>query len=108
MDAELQIHRAKLDALASDMAEVKSSLASIATSLSSLAVLEQKHAEARDGIKRAHDRIDDINALLKDEVKGHEKRIQAIEIAQAKSAWIERLGMVVVMAIIGAWAKGMF
>lgn len=108
MEAELKILQAQQEALAQDLGEIKSSLASIANSLGSLAVLEQKHLEAKNGIERAHGRIDKIEGLLKEEVKGHERRIQKIEIQLAKTAWIERIVMLVVMAVIGAWAKGMF
>lgn len=108
MEAELKILQAQQKSLAEDMGEIKSSLASIANSLGSLAVLEQKHVEARDGIVRAHKRIDEIQALIKDEVKGHERRIQALELQIAKNAWIERVVMIIVMTVIGAWAKGIF
>lgn len=108
MEAELKIVQAQQEALAADLKEIKSSLASIASSLGALAVLEQKHVEAKNGIERAHKRIDDIAGLLKEEVKGHERRIQKIEIQLAKTAWVERTVMLVVMTVIGAWAKGMF
>ena len=39
-------------------------------------------------------------------MKGHEKRIQAIELSLAKNQWIERVIMVGVMAVIGLWVKG--
>lgn len=55
---------------------------------------------------RAHKRIDEIQAVLKDEVKNHEKRLQAIEISIAKNQWIERIIMAGVMAVIGMWIKG--
>jgi Na+/H+ antiporter NhaA len=44
--------------------------------------------------------------MLKEEVKGHEKRIQAIELKQAKDQWIERAAMAVMMGLIGLWIKG--
>jgi Na+/H+ antiporter NhaA len=47
-----------------------------------------------------------MQGLLKEEVKGHEKRIQQIEIHQAKNQWIERVIMAIIMGVIGLWIKG--
>jgi len=104
MDGEIRVLKAQQEIMSRDMAEVKASLKSIADSLQSLAVLEQKHAETRDGIKRAHDRIDET---VKKQDKT-EERLYQIEIVQAKRAWIERAVTVIVMGVLGMWAKGMF
>ena len=97
---------AQQEAMASDIHDMKSALSSIADSLRNLAGIEQRQVHLTDSIKRAHDRLDEVQAIIKDEIKGHEKRIQSIELKQAKDAWIERVIMAVIMGVIGLWIKG--
>jgi multidrug resistance efflux pump len=97
---------AQQEAMASDIHDMKSALSSIADSLRNLSGIEQRQVHLTDSIKRAHDRLDEVQSMLKEEVKGHEKRIQSIELKQAKDAWIERVIMAVIMGIIGLWIKG--
>lgn len=97
---------AQQEAMASDIHDMKSALSSIADSLRNLSGIEQRQVHLTDSIKRAHDRLDEVQAMLKEEVKGHEKRIQSIELKQAKDAWIERVIMAVIMGVIGLWIKG--
>jgi len=97
---------AQQEAMASDIHEMKSALTSIADTLRNLAGIEQRQVNLTDAITRAHQRIDEIQALIKEEVKGHEKRIQSVELKQAKDAWIERVIMAVIMGVIGIWIKG--
>lgn len=97
---------AQQEAMANDIHDMKSALSSIADSLRNLSGIEQRQVHLTDSIKRAHDRLDEVQAMLKEEVKGHERRIQSIELKQAKDAWIERVIMAVVMGIIGLWIKG--
>lgn len=97
---------AQQEAMASDIHDMKSALSSIADSLRNLSGIEQRQVHLTDSIKRAHDRLDEVQAIIKDEIKGHEKRIQSIELKQAKDAWIERVIMAVIMGVIGLWIKG--
>jgi len=97
---------AQQEAMASDIHEMKSALTSIAETLRNLAGIEQRQVNLTDAITRAHKRIDEVQSLIKEEVKGHEKRIQSIELKQAKDAWIERVITVIVMGVIGLWIKG--
>ena len=92
--------------MAQDVSEMKSALTSIAKTLQDLSSMEQRQVHLTETATRAHKRIDEIQAILKEEVKGHEKRIQAIEISIAKNQWIERIIMAGVMAVIGMWIKG--
>ena len=92
--------------MGSDIGEMKHALSSIAESLRNLSGIEQRQVNLTESITRAHTRIDEIQNVLKEEVKGHEKRIQAIEINLAKNQWIERVIMVGVMAVIALWIKG--
>ena len=101
--AKLQVQQ---EAMAEDVRDMKSALNSIAASLEKLSVLEQRQSTSHQDIGRAHKRLDGIESLLKEEVKGHEKRIQAIEISIAKNQWIERVIMAVIMGVIGLWIKG--
>jgi hypothetical protein len=97
---------AQQEAMAQDVSEMKSALTSIAKTLQDLSSMEQRQVHLTETATRAHKRIDEIQAILKEEVKGHEKRIQAIEISIAKNQWIERIIMAGVMAVIGLWIKG--
>ena len=94
------------EAMAEDVRDMKTALDSIARSLEKLSVLEQRQADAHEDINRAHKRLDNVESLLKEEVKGHEKRLQSIEINQAKNQWIERVITVIVMGVVGLWIKG--
>ena len=94
------------EAMAEDVRDMKTALDSIAKSLEKLSVLEQRQADAHEDIGRAHKRLDNVESLLKEEVKGHEKRLQKIEINQAKNQWIERVITVIVMGVVGLWIKG--
>lgn len=94
------------ESMIGDIHEMKTALTSIAESMENLSVIEHRQLHLNETASRAHSRIDDIEQLLKEEVKGHEKRIQAIEIQIAKNAWIERAVTVVVMAVLVVWAKG--
>ena len=49
-----------------DMSEVKESLKEIASSLQTLAVLEVKHANTAESLKRAFSEIDDLKKRCKD------------------------------------------
>jgi hypothetical protein len=97
---------AQQEAMAQDVSEMKSALTSIAQTLQDLSSMEQRQVHLTETVTRAHKRIDEIQAIVKDEVKNHEKRIQAIEINIAKNQWIERIIMAGVMAVIGMWIKG--
>ena len=76
---------AQQEAMAQDVSEMKSSLTSIAQTLQDLSSMEQRQVHLTETVTRAHKRIDEIQAIVKDEVKNHEKRIQAIEISIAAS-----------------------
>ncbi|MDF1690519.1 MAG: hypothetical protein P1U35_13010 [Cycloclasticus sp.] len=97
---------AQQEAMIGDIHDMKSALSSIADSLRNLSGIEQRQVHLTDSITRAHSRVDEIQAMLKDEVKGHEKRLQAIELNIAKNQWIERVIMAVIMGVIGLWIKG--
>ena len=103
--AKLQVQQ---ESMAEDVRDMKSALTSIAKSLEKLSVLEQKQMAIHDNIQQHSVNLEKNEALNKDEFKGHERRIQAIEITLAKNIWVERVFMVVVMTVVGAWAKGIF
>jgi len=52
-----------------------------------------------DAIERAHARIDKLEELLKEEAKGHERRLQRLEIEAAANKWISHVTTAVVSAI---------
>ena len=92
--------------MAQDVSEMKSALTSIAQTLKDLSIMEQRQVHLTETVTRAHNRIDEIQSIVKDEVKNHEKRIQSIEINIAKNQWIERIIMAGLMTGIGIWIKG--
>jgi multidrug resistance efflux pump len=98
--------QAQQESMGSDIGDMKAALTSIASSLRDLSAIEQRQINLAESINRAHSRMDEMQAILKEEVKGHEKRIQTIEIAIAKNHWIERVIMAFVMGVIGLWIKG--
>ena len=97
---------AQQEAMAQDVSEMKSALTSIAQTLQDLSSMEQRQVHLTETVTRAHKRIDEIQSIVKDEVKNHEKRIQAIERNIAKNQWIERIIMAGVMTVIGLWIRG--
>jgi hypothetical protein len=98
--------QAQQSAMQNDLHDMKTSMASIAESLKSLSVVEQRQLALSETAARAHSRLDTVESALKEEAKGHEKRIQAIEIAMAKHQWIERAVTLVVFTIVTMWLKG--
>ncbi len=68
MEERLIKVEAKLDGVVCDMAEVKTALRDIARSLSKLAVLEEKHNNVSEAMKRAFTAIE-RNTLRIDEIE---------------------------------------
>jgi regulator of replication initiation timing len=95
----------KLNATAADVSDIKGVISSIDKSLQKLTLLEERHLQTRESLDRAHKRIDEVEDWLQDEVKGHEKRIQNLEIHDAKGLWVERVVWVAVAGIIAAVIK---
>ena len=97
----------KLNATAADVSDIKGVISSIDKSLQKLTLLEERHLQTRESLDRAHKRIDEVEDWLQDEVKGHEKRIQNLEIHDAKNLWVERILWVVVAGVFAALAMGL-
>lgn len=107
VETQLAQLEGKVNSTAEDVSEIKVALRDIAASLQTLALLEQKHSETRDALARSNKRIDNLENWLEDEVKGHEKRIQALEIHDAKGLWVERVIWVVMAGVFAAVTKGL-
>ncbi len=105
-ESSVKLLAVQQDRMARDISEINKALTKVAESLSNLAVLEQKHTDSLDAIKRAHSRIDTLEGTIKEESKGHEKRIQDLELHNARNVWIERLFMVIIVGIISLWIEG--
>ena len=86
----------KLDSVVSDMGEVKTALRDIAASLSKLAVLEEKHNNVSEAMKRAFTQIDK-NTWRLDEI---EKSLPYLKLA---SGWVFK-AMIGIMGLLGASA----
>lgn len=93
-EAQLAHLESKLNATASDVSDIKGVITSIDRSLQKLTVLEERHAQTRDD-------LDEIKSSHKD----HEKRIQALEIHDAKGLWVERVVWVAVAGIVATVIK---
>ena len=106
METEVAKLQAQQQAISEDVGDMKRALSSIAESLRNLPGIEQRQVSLTESIARAHKRVNEIQDMLKDEVKSHEKRLHAIEITMAKNQWIERLITGLLMAAIGLWIKG--
>ena len=106
IDSSVAKLEARQEAMASDINEMKTALSTIADTMKTLSGIEQRQVNLTEAISRAHKRIDEIQGVIKDEVKGHEKRIQGIELNLARNQWVERFVMAVIMSVIGLWIKG--
>ena len=104
-EAQLAHLETKLNATAADVSDIKGVMGSIDKSLQKLTILEERHSQTRETSERAHRRIDEVEETFKDEIKGHEKRIQSLEIHDAKNLWVERIVWVAVAGIIAAVIK---
>jgi FtsZ-binding cell division protein ZapB len=89
--SEIHELKAKQDALAEDMGEVKSSLKDISRALDTLARLEEKHSNTQKSVDKLNGRLDD-----------HELRIRNNEIKLASQMWVERIIWVAVAGIISS------
>lgn len=97
--------QAQQSAMQNDLHDMKTSMHSIAESLKNLSVVEQRQLALSETAARAHSRLDTVESTLKEEAKGHEKRLQAIEIAMAKNQWIERVITLVIFTVITMLVK---
>jgi chromosome segregation ATPase len=84
----------KLNATANDVTDIKGVITSIDRSLQKLTVLEERHTQTRDDLDE-----------IKDSHKDHERRIQALEIHDAKGLWVERVVWVAVAGIVATVIK---
>lgn len=126
MDADVQIltHRvtALEDTMGSVMGEIRDGIREIAVNTGKLAVLEERHAETRDGLNRAFDEIkrlqsDKCETIACANVKANcgviegragalESRVAAIETAmpglKETRGWMIALAGLVLVAVVGA------
>lgn len=126
MDADVQIltHRvtALEDTMGSVMGEIRDGIREIAVNTGKLAVLEERHAETRDGLNRAFDAIKTLqdgkcNITACDEVKSGrrasdvkveavEARLAAIETSipglKETRGWVITLAGLVIVSVVGA------
>lgn len=126
MDADVQIltHRvtALEDTMGEVMGEIRDGIKEIAANTGKLAVLEERHAETRDGLNRAFDEIkrlqsDKCETIACANVKANcgviegragalESRVAAIETAmpglKETRGWMIALAGLVLVAVVGA------
>ena len=89
--SDISTLKAKQDALAEDMHEVKDSLKEISKALNTLASLEAKHTNTETNLIEINKKLD-----------RQENRIREAEIKMATQVWVERVVWVVVAGIISA------
>ena len=126
MDADVQIltHRvtALEDTMGAVMGEIRDGIKEIALNTGKLAVLEERHAETRDGLNRSFaeikllqaskaDAADHVRcvanyASMEDRVKGVEDRVAAIEMVlpglKETRNWVIALAGLVIVSVFGA------
>lgn len=126
MDADVQIltHRvtALEDTMGSVMGEIRDGIREIAVNTGKLAVLEERHAETRDGLNRAFDEIKRLQSdkcetvacanvkascqTIEADAKVLESRVAAIETAmpglKETRGWMIVLAGLVIVAVVGA------
>ncbi len=126
MDADVQIltHRvtALEDTMGSVMGEIRDGIREIAVNTGKLAVLEERHAETRDGLTRAFDEIKRIQnqkcdvamcagvkdgyASIETRVTNIETRVGDIEKAmpglKETRGWVIALAGLVIVSVVGA------
>lgn len=98
MEARLARVEEQIKAVADDMIDVKTSLKDIAASLKTIAVLEVKHDNMSEAVKRAFKAIDKVT----ERVDAIEKALPYMRIA---SSWVFK-AVLFVMGILGATALG--
>jgi peptidoglycan hydrolase CwlO-like protein len=89
MPDEYNYIKARQEAMAEDISEMKDSLKGINEALHTLARLEERHSSTQDNVLRINGRIDD-----------HEARIRSNEARLASQMWIERVMWVAAAAFI--------
>lgn len=126
VDADVQIltHRvaALEDTMGSVMGEIRDGIREIAVNTGKLAVLEERHAETRDGLNRAFDEIKRIQAekcetsvcssikaaclTMETSAKALESRVSTIETAmpglKETRGWMIALAGIVIVFVVGA------
>ena len=89
--SDINALKAKQDALAEDMQEVKGSLKDISTALLKLTALEEKHVNTQGALVAINKKLDK-----------QEDRIRETELKMATQVWVERIVWVAVAGIISA------
>lgn len=126
MDADVQIltHRvtALEETLGEVMGEIRDGIREIATNTGKLAVLEERHAETRDGLTRAFDEIKRLQGVkcdattceaIKVTCKSLEERVSSVETRtgaidtvmpglKEMRTWVITLAGIVIVAVVGA------
>lgn len=105
-DDSIRLLHVQQQRMAEDIKGINAALTKVADALSNLAVLEQKHSDSQDAIRRAHKRLD----VMEDDEKIFEKdvneRIHKLEMHNAQNIWIERLFTGIVVGVLAIWVKG--
>lgn len=89
-----------------DIRAINASLRDLTVQLAQVPVLASKQEENYQAMTRAHKRLDKLAEEFAANKEKFETRLQELNVSQAKGAWLERLGMAVVLAIVALWAKG--
>jgi len=94
-DARLLVALTKMDGLAVDMAEMRSSLSRLAEAYSRLAVIEERQSSSNGALERAFGEIKDLR-----------QKVAALEQAQPvntqTAAWVNKAIGLLIAAVIGA------
>ena len=105
-DDSIRLLHVQQQRMAEDIKGINAALTKVADALSNLAVLEQKHSDSQDAIRRAHKRLDTMEDDEKVFEKDVNERIHKLEMHNAQNVWIERLFTGIVVGILAIWVKG--
>ena len=105
-DDSIRLLHVQQQRMAEDIKGINAALTKVADALANLAVLEQKHSDSQDAIRRAHKRLDTMEDDEKIFEKDVNERIHKLEMHNAQNIWIERLFTGIVVGVLAIWVKG--
>lgn len=103
---DIKVLNLQQERIMDDIRSINSCLKDLASQLTQIPVLANKQDENYQAMARAHKRLDKLNDEFVAHKEKFETRLQDLQVHQAKGAWLERLGMAIVLAAVTLWAKG--
>lgn len=100
----------KLDALHTDVGEVKIALNKLSEAITKLALVEQQQGQINAALGRAFGEISRTDERFTKLAEGLDARLNAVEMAQPKNStaalWVDRALVAIVGAVLALFVKG--